>query len=136
MDLVAEANKLLSSWDRRSMILVFGGYALIAIAIICSLAITAFVDHLKPLHTKMLSFIAAVCSGLLAALHPVDSGTAFRQAWRIVNQAKLDYVAIQDEDHRKGIAAAIQRAESILQAAEGRAPVRSIGAAPVEPEQK
>src|SRR5262245_40574289 len=107
--LVTEADTLLKVWDSSSTRLFYFGYSLIGLGIFCSLAITAFTDHLKPIQIKTLGFVAALCTGLLAAFHPVDLGIAYRQAWRILHQATVEYKANSDLDHQKGIPEAIKK---------------------------
>src|SRR5262245_61944294 len=115
-----EAERLLKKWDSLSTKLLLGGLSVVATGIACSLAISIFTDNLNPIVIKILGFVAAISTAFVAAFHPTEVGRAFRQAWRGLNYAAVDFRANPDPSHRTAMIAAMKAGEAIIEAAEGR----------------
>jgi hypothetical protein len=61
------------------------------LATVSALALASFASDLPPVGVKILSFIPAVCLGLIAAFDVGSKANAARAAWRLLKSAVLLY---------------------------------------------
>jgi len=112
-----EIGTRLETWDSASNRYMIIGALLIAIGVIASTAVATFTDQLCPNAIKLLSFVAAVCTALIAAFNPLSLGFAFRDAWRVLDSAVLHHIADPAEYPIKTVIGALDRGEAIISAA-------------------
>jgi hypothetical protein len=90
-DIFNEAIRRRGVWNLSSYSWSTFGYILIVTGTLSGLSITAFTDTLGVEWTRAMGFLSAACTALVASLHPIDTGDNFREAWRILDQAILEY---------------------------------------------
>lgn len=90
-DILNEAIHRRDIWNLSSYSWSSFGYILIVTGTLSGLSITAFTDSLGIKTTRIIGFVSAACTALVASLHPIDTGDNFREAWRILDQAILEY---------------------------------------------
>ena len=89
MSLPEQISTRLSIWDSSALKYMSVGGALIAVGVLASAAVVAFTDQLDKNYIKLLGFLAAACTALIAAFNPLSVGFAFRDAWRVLDSAVL-----------------------------------------------
>jgi hypothetical protein len=114
-----DITKLLEVWDQSSTKYLYAGYFLVMASLLCSLGVTIFADHLSKLQIKVLGFVAAAGTGLVAAFHPIDAGNAFRDAWRGLNLASIEYKLSKEHDYKKLVTAVLE-GEQIIARVQGK----------------
>ena len=119
IELPVEISILLKTWDSSSTMFLILGYGLVGIGILCSLAVGAFAATLDNKYIKILGFVSAACTALLAAYHPIDVGNAFRDAWRIMNAASLEYKIDESKRVPQTLVGAMREGESIIARSQG-----------------
>jgi hypothetical protein len=114
-----EVLALLETWDASSVRFLVAGYLLVGLGILSGLAVTAFTSTLPNLAIKTLGFVSAACTGLLAAYHPIEVGNSFRDAWRVLNAASLEYKLDEKKRTADRLVEAVREGESLIARAQG-----------------
>lgn len=118
-----DIDALLKTWNNSSTLFLVIGYGFLGIGLLCSLGVTVFTDYLKPLAIKSLGFAAAASTGILAAFHPIEAGNAFRDAWRVLNRASIEFKLADDKDKNRGsLLDAMSKGEEIIARVQGQVP--------------
>jgi hypothetical protein len=113
MEVPAEVVQRLAVWNRSAYIYFASGYVTLAVGILSGLAVTAFADSLDKKYIRFLGFLAAVATATLATFSPLDLGRNFRDAWRVLEQASLEYKYGHDKDLTK-VFEALKAGENLI----------------------
>jgi len=116
MTLPSEIDKRLRTWFACAIAFMIFGAALIAIGVVATGAIAIFTDDLKD-HIKMISFAAAIATGLIAAFNPLSLGSAYLDAWRLLDSAVLHYKAEPGKYEISKVINAVDQGEILIAAA-------------------
>lgn len=119
IELPSDIATLLGVWDASSLRYSYGGYALVTIGVLSSLAVTSFTDALSKVSIKVLGFVAAACTALLASFHPIETGNAFRDAWRVLNAAAISYKLNENQRDPAKLVEAMKEGEVIIARVQG-----------------
>lgn len=114
MTLAVEVEFLLSVWKRDATIFLVVGYGLVALGILSSLAVGVFSDHLRPLHQKIVAFVAAACTALLASFSPLQISRNYADAWVVLYQAKVGAIVKGANANPEDLQAAMKEGEKII----------------------
>ena len=87
---------------------------MIGAGVLASAAVVAFTDQLDKKYIKILGFIAAVCTALIAAFNPLSLGLGFRDAWRVLDSAVLRHNSMPDKYPLETVLDAVDKGEAIL----------------------
>lgn len=114
MSLPEKIVRRLNTWDKSAIKYMIAGAVLIGAGILSSSALVAFTDKIDAMYIKLLGFIGAVCTALIAAYNPLSLGLAFRDAWRVLDSAVLRYEADSTNYPLKTVIDAVEVGEGIL----------------------
>ena len=115
---------LLKTWNNSSTLFLSIGYGLLGLGLLCSLAITVFTDTLNPIKIKILGFVAAASTAILAAFHPIEAGNAFRDAWRVLNRAAVQFKTSDEKlKDSSTLIDAMSKGEEIIARVQGQVPL-------------
>lgn len=103
-----------STWDKSSTRYMVVGGALIVFGVLASAAVVAFTDELSKTEIKLLGFLAAACTSLIAAFNPLSVGFAFRDAWRILDSAVLRHEADPTKYSIQTVIDAVDKGEALI----------------------
>ena len=117
MTLPTQINTRLEIWDSSAIRYMIIGAALIGVGVLASTAIATFTDQLDKNLIKVLGFIAAICTALIAAFNPLSLGFAFRDAWRLLDSAVLRHIADPIKYPIDSVIDALDKGETIISAA-------------------
>ncbi len=128
MEIPAEFVERLTIWNKSAYTYYVIGYFTLAVGILSGLAVTAFTEHLGTQKTRLLGFIAAASTAILAGFSPIEIGHNFRSAWRVLDQASLEYKFAKPEERDiKTLITAIEKGEKIIGTLDpGKTPVSPI----------
>ena len=98
-DLLNRTNKQLRTWNRVAVELRIVHISLAVIGIVCPLIVASFADLLSNLQIRVLSFAAAVAIALFSAFEVGRLTTRFREAWKLLNAALLQYEANEIDEN-------------------------------------
>lgn len=132
VEIPAEITSLLAVWDTNAIKYMYAGYILVAVGIVSGLAVTAFADKLGTTWVRVLGFVAALCTTVLASFNPIEAGNDFREAWRVLNEASLTYKLNEKDRDPANLVAAVKEGESII----SRIPLAKISDAGVKQKDK
>lgn len=104
----------LAIWDSSATKYMVVGGALIAAGVLASAAVVAFTDQLDKNHIKLLGFLAAACTALIAAFNPLSIGFAFRDAWRVLDSAVLRHDTDLTKYPVETVIDAVDKGEAII----------------------
>lgn len=90
-DLLPEIKKQLGRWNRVALGLRLIHVSLALIGIVCPLLVASFADLMSTVQTRVLSFSAAVAVALFSGFEIGRLATRFREAWKLLNAARLEY---------------------------------------------
>lgn len=82
------------------------------IGVLCPLVVATFVDVLETWQVRLLSFSAAASVGVFAAFDIGNLATRWRDAWKHLNAARLDYEL--DIIELDGLGSAYREGEAII----------------------
>ena len=91
MNYFQEAVDLLSTWKFWAYLWNGGAWLLLIVGILSGLAVTAFNETIGSTKTKILGFISAVCTTVIASASPFDMANRYFSAWRILHHATMEY---------------------------------------------
>lgn len=117
MPLPTQIATRLATWDSSANWYMSGGVVLIAVGVLASAAVVAFTNQLENKYIKLLSFVAAVCTALIAAFNPLSIGFAFRDAWRVLDSAVLHYDSNSIKYPIETVIDAVDKGENIISVA-------------------
>ncbi|CAD5373550.1 conserved hypothetical protein [Rubrivivax sp. A210] len=101
-------------WDSSAYWNTVAGGALIAVGVLASAGLVAFPDQLEKKYIKVLGFVAAVCTALIAAFNPLSLGFAFRDAWRVLDSAILRHNSLPEKYPIETVIEAVEKGEVII----------------------
>ena len=90
-DPLPEIKEQLSRWNRIANELRMIHVSLALIGIVCPLVVASFADLMLTIYTRILSFSAAVAVALFSGFEIGRLATRFREAWKLLNAARLEY---------------------------------------------
>jgi hypothetical protein len=90
---VNEIRKELITWNRIASFHRAAYVLLGLIGVLCPLAVATFADILHTWQVRLLSFCAAASTGIFAAFDIGNLATRWREAWKHLNEAHLEYEA-------------------------------------------
>ncbi len=114
MTLPTEVMQRLETWDAWAINYMVIGFGLLALSILSSAAVTVFTEQLSKTWIKVLSFLAAASTALLAAFNPIDVGYRFREAWRELDHAILQHKANPEKYTVESVIEARSKGEEII----------------------
>jgi len=114
IELPSDISSLLATWDSSSIRYLYAGYILVGVGILSGLGVTAFTEMLPKIWIKILGFLAAGCTAILASYQPIESGNAFRDAWRVLNKASVEYKLVEASRDPAKLVAAMEEGERII----------------------
>ena len=117
MTLPTQINTRLETWDSAAIKYMIVGAALIGVGVLASTAVATFTDQLDKNVIRLLGFVAAICTALIAAFNPLSLGFAFRDAWRVLDSAILHYIADPVKYPIETVIDALDKGETIISAA-------------------
>lgn len=107
----------LKTWNSASIQYMALGVALLAASILCNAVITVFADAISSTAVKILSFLSAAATALLARFNPLEIGFKFRDAWRLLDSASLRHAATPDKFPVEKVLDAIDKGEALIASA-------------------
>ena len=102
----------LNSWDQIGNRIRTLQVVLTLAGIVCPLIVAAFADSLPTLLTRILSFAAAASVAVFSAFELGRVATRFREAWKLLNGAFLEYE--QGILDAQGLVEAYRRGEQVI----------------------
>jgi uncharacterized membrane protein YcjF (UPF0283 family) len=104
----------LSTWDSSATNYMLVGVGLIVFGVLASAAVVAFTDQLSKNRIKLLGFVAAACTALIAAFNPLSVGFAFRDAWRLLDTAVLRHSVDPKKYPVETVLDAVDKGEALI----------------------
>jgi hypothetical protein len=90
-DLKVTINQQLGRWNRVPLELRVVHVLLALTGIVCPLIVASFADVMSTLQTRLLSFAAGAAVAVFSGFDIGHLATRFREAWKLLNAARLDY---------------------------------------------
>lgn len=107
-----EITKQLSRWNLIASFHRMTHVALGLIGVLCPLVVASFADSLATWQVRVLSFAASASIAVFAAFEIGNLATRWREAWKHLNSAQLEYkLGIIDSD---GLAKAYREGEAMI----------------------
>ncbi|WP_077038379.1 hypothetical protein [Pelomonas sp. KK5] len=114
MSLPDEILKRADGWYTVGLLYLTLGIVLVAAGILASTAVSVFTQQLKTNQIKILSFIAAVSTALAAYFNPIEIGSRFIEAWRLLDSAILHHKTEPAKYDVSTVVAALDKGEDLL----------------------
>jgi len=114
MTIPSEVIERVAIWDAAAIKYMAIGFGLLALSILSSASVTVFTEQLSKVSIKVLSFVAAASTALLASFNPIDLGYRFRDAWRELDSALLQYKANPEKFTADNVIQAVANGEGII----------------------
>jgi hypothetical protein len=88
-----------STWHAAALYWKWAGIVITLVGTLAGLSVTALSQNMGPLQIKGAAFLAAAATAILAFLKPLREGSRYREAWRILDSACLEYSLSPAPDH-------------------------------------
>jgi hypothetical protein len=114
MSLPVEIANRIDGWYAAGITYLSLGIFLALLGILTSTAVAVFTSKLSENKTKALSFVAAISTALTAYFSPIDIGSRFLEAWRLLDSAIIHYKTEPAKYGIETVTQALDKGEAIL----------------------